>query len=321
MEKNLISIIVPVYNAEKYLRRCIDSILQQTERNFEVVLIDDGSVDSSGIICDEVSQKDKRFHVIHKANEGVSQARNNGLEIAKGEFITFIDSDDYVEPDFLEILKKHLDMETDMVICKALDEDCNGNPMGYMRNKVFIEGAKRLKIDESYQYDGYYSHTVCWGVLYRAEIIGDVRFKSEFFVAEDTLFFATILQKSSVVVFITNQMYHYVCYEESACHGKIDEKKLTELDAWRSVADLYQPDSITGKSIIRCYARVLVRLYLRAVEDKNINIQNHLRNTLNLTYHDIRQCFTKGMKDKMVIFSVAKCPFIYLFYRRAFRKK
>ena len=100
----LISIIVPVYKAEKHLSECIDSIISQTYENFELILIDDGSPDNSGKICDEYAEKDKRIRAIHKENGGVSSARNTGLDNASGEYITFIDSDDFVDKQYLEKL-------------------------------------------------------------------------------------------------------------------------------------------------------------------------------------------------------------------------
>lgn len=102
--KNLISIIVPVYNVEHYLRQCVNSILAQTYRNIEVILVDDGSTDKSGAICDDYQKEDSRVKVIHKENGGLSTARNSGLEIARGEWISFIDSDDYIEIDMLQLL-------------------------------------------------------------------------------------------------------------------------------------------------------------------------------------------------------------------------
>ena len=99
----LVSIIVPVYNVENYLKECIDSILMQTYKNIEVILINDGSSDSSGKLCDEYKEKDIRIKVVHKTNGGLSDARNLGLDICKGEYISFVDSDDYVSPIFVEI--------------------------------------------------------------------------------------------------------------------------------------------------------------------------------------------------------------------------
>ena len=100
----LISVIVPVYNVEKYISRCIESIMKQTYKNIEIILIDDGSTDNSGKICDEYSLKDDRINVIHKKNGGLSDARNTGLDIAKGKYISLIDSDDFVSKFFIETL-------------------------------------------------------------------------------------------------------------------------------------------------------------------------------------------------------------------------
>ena len=113
----IVSIIVPVYNAEKFLRRCIDSILAQTFTDWELLLIDDGSKDASGNICDEYATKDGCIRVFHKENGGVSSARNLGLDHAKGEWVTFVDSDDYIEENFLKSFEGNLD--ADLVVGNA----------------------------------------------------------------------------------------------------------------------------------------------------------------------------------------------------------
>ena len=124
---DLISIIVPVYKAEKYLRRCVDSILAQTYQNIEVLLIDDGSPDNSGEICDEYAEKDSRVRVFHKPNGGVSSARNLGLKEAKGDYIGFVDADDYIDKTMYEVLLCNLIKEnSDISICSYNQEDSNG---------------------------------------------------------------------------------------------------------------------------------------------------------------------------------------------------
>lgn len=133
MNRNiLISIIVPVYNTEKYLSACIESILGQTFTNFELILVNDGSKDESGVICDTFSQIDNRIQVIHKSNGGVSSARNSGLEIARGKWITFIDSDDFIKPTFLENLYKPIyeDSKIEFVHGGACNWS-NGQVVGY----------------------------------------------------------------------------------------------------------------------------------------------------------------------------------------------
>ena len=116
-DKPLISVIVPVYNVERYLPRCIESILKQTYTNFELILVDDGTPDRSGIICDRYAEKDSRIRVIHKENGGVSTARNAGIDAAKGEWITFVDSDDWVSVKYLELLAECLDQnDYDLIV-------------------------------------------------------------------------------------------------------------------------------------------------------------------------------------------------------------
>ena len=112
-----ISIIVPVYNVEKYLVQCLNSICNQTYKNLQIILVDDGSEDLSGKICDEYQEKDKRIHVIHKKNEGLSEARNVGVQMAMGKYVGFVDSDDWIELDMYEILWKWLKKQIQIVLC------------------------------------------------------------------------------------------------------------------------------------------------------------------------------------------------------------
>ena len=137
MEEELISIIVPVYKVEKYLDKCINSIVSQTYKNLEVILVDDGSPDSCGKMCDEWTKKDTRIKVIHKENGGLSDARNFGLDCAKGKYIQFVDSDDYIEKDMIEFLYKNLkENNADISICSnyMVDEE---NVINVGTRKIF----------------------------------------------------------------------------------------------------------------------------------------------------------------------------------------
>ena len=176
-----ISVIVPVYNTEKYLRRCIDSVLAQTYQDFELLLIDDGSKDSSGAICDEYAAQDARVKVFHKENGGVSSARNVGLDNARGEWITFVDSDDYIEENFLKSFEGNLDADlvvgnTVLITLPRTKHHCI--PFGcYMDLEHFISSYLLESILR-----------VPWGKLYRANIIVDLRFNENMRLGEDTLF-------------------------------------------------------------------------------------------------------------------------------------
>lgn len=136
----LISVVVPVYNVEKYLRECLDSILAQTYQNIEVILVDDGSKDSSGVICDEYAQRHENFRVVHKENAGLGMARNTGLEYVNGEYVTFLDSDDWLEPDMIQQLYNGI-VSQNVDVCKA----------GFRR----VTNEKEVLFERSYQ-DEYY---------------------------------------------------------------------------------------------------------------------------------------------------------------------
>ena len=158
----LVSIIVPVYNAEEYLNRCVDSILSQTMTDFELLLIDDGSKDDSGRICDEYSEKDARVRVFHKPNGGVSSARNLGLDNAKGKWITFVDADDRCSCNYLEHLLSKVKDDTDLIISYAVICDSTGEKAEvYPEYRVNATNFERLFVDSDMHW-----HTSPWAKLY-----------------------------------------------------------------------------------------------------------------------------------------------------------
>lgn len=124
MTQPLISVIVPIYNVETYLKGCLDSLLSQTQTNFEAILVDDGSTDQSGKIADMYAKKDPRFKVIHQENKGLSGARNSALKVAQGTYVAFLDSDDYLDPNFLKIMSETaLKERADVVVCQLQHTD------------------------------------------------------------------------------------------------------------------------------------------------------------------------------------------------------
>ena len=169
----MISIIVPIYKVEEYFPRCVDSLLGQTDGDFELILVDDGSPDRCGAICDEYAAKDPRIFVIHKENGGLSDARNAGLEIARGEYIAFVDSDDWVSPRYLELLRQGLETTgSDICECGILRTEGTSCPEpGETVSEVFdtVTALEELIRDGKF-------HQYVWNKLYRRETIGDIRF-------------------------------------------------------------------------------------------------------------------------------------------------
>ena len=203
----MISVVVPIYNVEKYLEFCLDSILNQTYQDFEVILVDDGSTDSSGQICDEYCSNDPRFRVIHQDNQGLSLTRNVGLSQSNGEYLYFLDSDDFIHPFTLEYLYQALqESKADISICK------------YIRtNQRKVEGVGQLSyhvINQSQLYAGIFDpgefemiYCAVWNKLYRREIIGDFSFEQG--SAEDLYFNAKVFTHCQSAAFVKNTLYHY----------------------------------------------------------------------------------------------------------------
>lgn len=223
-----ISVIVPVYKAEKYLERCVDSILAQTFADFELILVNDGSPDSSGAICDAYTAKDSRVKVIHKENGGVSAARNTGLDAAKGEFVAFVDSDDYVEPDYLRVL---LWNDCDLSLC--------GNYKHLPDGVVITEHDLQLSacavttvLLESMLSSGKL-YTV-WGKAFRRSLLQQLklRFREDICYSEDTIFAMTFAAACETVCCHKEPLYHYVKYAEGTLSRQITEKSLRSVDTY-----------------------------------------------------------------------------------------
>ena len=215
-----ISIIVPVYNVEKYLRRCLDSIVAQTFNDWECILIDDGSPDNSGAICDEYAEKDSCFRVIHQKNAGVSAARNAGLDVARGEWISFVDSDDWCTLDMLESL-----------LHSAEENDAEVVIGGYSLNDGNKDYETRLppegKMSMPKYFDGKWQGP--WAKLIKKSFLHkfNIRFPEGISLAEDLFFTFQLFFYSSKICGLKNNLYFYYQNQMSACHT-IDKKKIEE---------------------------------------------------------------------------------------------
>ncbi len=209
MNKERLSIIVPVYNAEDYLDRCLISILEQDFPSFEVILVDDGSTDSSPMICDRYSATDPRFRTIHKSNGGVSSARNAGLDLAKGEYIMFVDSDDALLPDSLEMLFEYLSGE-DLAVggYTVYIEGTPGKEVLPKRNVSFKGEDMNKFYDENIRRNCEMLDAP-WSKIFRRKTIGDLRFCEDLHYAEDKLFVFSFLSKCSSAYACSSPVYAY----------------------------------------------------------------------------------------------------------------
>lgn len=226
-QKPNISIIVPIYNVEPYLRRCVDSLLNQTYGDFELILVDDGSPDHCGTICDEYAVSDTRVRVIHKPNGGLSDARNAGLEIARGEYIAFVDSDDWVAPDYLERLLTAL-TKTGADICECSVLYSDGADHGVRQADAAdkcCDGAEAL---EFLIKDHIFRQHV-WNKLYRRHVIADVIFPKGK-TNEDEFWTYQVFGNARKVVRIRNPLYYYFQRPGSIMGESYSLKRLDALE-------------------------------------------------------------------------------------------
>lgn len=251
MKSRLISIIVPVYGVEKYLNQCVQSLVNQTYSNIEIILVDDGSPDKCGTICDSWSKQDARVLTIHTANHGVSHARNVGLDNAKGEYIGFIDPDDWIDEDMYELmLKEMLTSGTDI---------CGGGYVreGFYNGKLSLQKDKQQVLDRESAllkiYSSSHQHLLFWELcdkLFRKEVINDLRIDEHIYVCEDKLFFWQVMKNVKSVSYIPLFKYHYRMHDNSMTHSSISIKKLTSFKAEHNIWKLSNNEPTAVRKLI-----------------------------------------------------------------------
>ncbi len=202
----LISVIIPVYNVEKYLPRCLDSVVKQTYTNLEIILVDDGSTDSCPKICDKYAQKDKRIFVIHQTNSGLPAARNSGMDHMHGEFFTFIDSDDWVTPDYCQTLLNTIThTKTDVATANytyAYEKDIKPSFCPQSGDKIFLTEEEILRFGFTY-------HHTAWLKLYRTSVCASLRFDPNYTLSEDLDFFFRLCKQIKSLAYTEAVLLYY----------------------------------------------------------------------------------------------------------------
>lgn len=238
MEKYKVSVIVPVYNSEQYLKKCLDSLIKQSYKNIEIILVDDGSTDTSGMICDDYVKENEKLFVIHKKNEGVSSARNVALDIISGDYCCFVDSDDYVEPDYVKNMVS-LIVEPEEYVIKTgfVHEKANGD----LVDNNETENAGVFVCNESFDISNKYDYSTVWGKLFSTKHINGncekIRFNQSIHYGEDYLFTVQMILLSNGIVISSQKLYHCVFHDGSAIQS-FNQKRFTEIAALEEIREL-----------------------------------------------------------------------------------
>lgn len=289
---DLISVIVPVYNVEEYLKKCLESILKQTYSNLEIILIDDGSEDRCGEICEEYKKKDNRIKVIHKANEGLSEARNTGIMNATGQYITFVDSDDYIDNCYVELLYNilisysadisivsHRILYKKRCIDKSTNEEFCADPKLILEKILYDDG-----IDIS-----------AWGKLYKSELFNNIKFpKGRLY--EDSATTYKLIDISNKIAVSSKAVYNYVMRKDSISKNKFSEKKLDLITSTKEMTDFIinkYPELTSACNRRLMYAYLSTLTQLAQCKERNKRIEKELLEYIRKNRHIV-------LKDKRI---------------------
>lgn len=267
-----ISVIVPVYNVEKYLHRCVDSILGQTFTDFELILVDDGSPDNCGAICDEYAAKDARVRVIHQENQGQAAARNRAVTEANGEWIHFVDSDDVIHPQMLEVLYSAvIENDANIGMCGAIEsENIPGNSFCVPQRKTTIYNSDEESTLKLYL-QGKHRYWVVWGKLIRKEII----FNNMFIpgrIYEDNAVVVKWLYDAGRIADVDDQLYYYFVNKEGTTKKAISKRNIDQLWALNEQIVFFEQIGYNcmKQKICSLYVQIASVLYKRFSESEEL---------------------------------------------------
>lgn len=319
--------IVPVYNVEKYLRRCVDSIIDQTYHNLEIILVDDGSPDNCGKMCDEYLKVDDRIRVVHKKNGGLSDARNAGMDISTGDYIGFVDSDDYIDKDFYEILVTNLEkFNADVSCCRYTNvwNDGRREPVGNDDSIHIYELNDALK---EYLYGKTMDPFAC-NKLYKAELLGNAKYPNTHLrfikgiLSEDNPFCIELFKKTSKVVLVGKSKYNYLQEREGAItNTKISQKKVEAVYYWDKVRiDCHENYPELEKYALRRQVLFYIGLYNKIYKDgTNQSDANRIRYFIKEHLSEIKcsNICEKTVKISAQILSMS--PSVYKVFMKSYK--
>ncbi len=329
-----VSVIVPVFQVELFLEKCIKSIIQQSYRNIEVILVDDGSTDNSPMICDEFAQQDDRIRVVHQKNGGVSSARNAGIDLMQGDCCCFIDGDDYLDESYISsMLHTMQEKSVDMVCCGCWRENLNGDILWERKTDITQSFDQKGSILELFTPTSFVGWP--WNKLFKTSIIKEynIRFNENIKYCEDEIFVLTYLLHSKNTCYVKEQLYHYMENNMSANMKIYTEKKFDIRCLDRQKADEISASLVSSlndkeiENVVKARAftsnmATLSKMFM-AYSDEYYNELLLLRKNLRRCYipYLLNDRFQKDIKREIINFILCINPLILLWVSRKFNKR
>ncbi len=319
-EQPLISVIVPIYKVEKYLNKCVKSIINQTYKNLEIILVDDGSPDNCGIICDKLAEQDDRIRVVHKKNGGLSSARNAGIEIANGEYIGFVDSDDYIEEFMYELLLKSIKENNTMLsVCAIYYTFENGERITKIKDekdRVFDFKNAILEMNTYRLFD-----MGAWSKLYHRDLFESIRFP-EGKLSEDFYIMYKIFDKAQRVGYVATPCYNYLQRQNSISRNtKINHDFEDAAKCQMEYLDKKYPDMrIIGHTAYASSALTVYDFYLKNKVKCPKDRVKHFKKIVkqNIEYVNQAEFLSKSKKIQFKLFLANKAIYdiVFKMYRK-----
>lgn len=313
----MISVVVTVYNIEKYLGQCLESILGSTYQDLEVILVDDGSQDGSGEICDQYAAKDSRVKVIHKTNAGVSKARNSGLEVARGEYITFVDGDDVIHPNMLAVLMDAMaegDYDVSMVYGIQVPD---GGQDTYIADKKLGLSARHKVVSQSEMVRGLFGtsvdefqYIVVWNKLYKRELVQDLRFKDT--GSEDLEWSLQMSLRMKQAVCVEEEMYYWIQHQSSMTHQGINRTQVDRVNSYVLCLNDIPSDKTDYRAwcLVKLYKVILHTRY----NARNTKFNDEVRSNCKSIYKSTISEYLSSVKRsslKYALLCFYHLPFVY----------
>lgn len=313
MSNKKVSVIVPVYNGEKYIKRCIHSLLRQDYSNFEVIIVNDGSKDCTKQICTNIEQSNSCVKLVSIENCGVSAARNIGVQNSRGDYISFVDSDDYVDSKYISTLVKNLERKNaDISVCNYYYV-VNDVPHPIMFPKIYcgLIGQERFfagLIDDCYR--GF-----LWNKMFRRELLyteGEIiKIKKEISICEDLLFVATIASRANRFYIEDRPLYYYIQLQSSAYNSSFKRSRLTEITAYNELIHIIQD---SAPALLSKYKESYLKMALKIAEGYKYAVQTEKAPDIEQTINDaVKRYYYEVMKQESI--SIKK-KIYYTFYKK-----
>ena len=307
-----ISVIVPIYNVEKYLPRCIDSILSQTFTDFELILVDDGSPDNCGEICDEYASRDSRIRVIHKENGGVSSARNAGLKDSVGKWISFVDSDDWLHPQYLELLI--LLAEKNHAVAAAVDSVKTDTEI--IPEPVNFEEILPKIVPCNQSLSGWSNRFYVWGKLFDKSILNGHLFDETISYGEDAIFILQVLGSTGGAIAIADaKLYYYYRRSDSLTSGDRSSKRAALCKAYLNCASEQEDEGVKKQFIISALKRALSTRYTSRIEKAEPGFIRECNGIIASALQEMRGIHNVSRKEILKYQVLYHFPFIYRLWR------